>query len=410
MILDVEDSQDDGETFTRIVTLDSAISSVFAIGGAATIQDIQTAFKQNQLTSRQLVLFYLNEIQRLNPILKGVIEIICVAGINRPSGFWRGDKAEEGRSYHSWEGKLGRMVGMQENPYVLSVNPCGSSSGSAISVASNMVAVSLGTETHSFIICSSSFNSVVGIKPTVGLTSQTGVIPIIPRQETIGPICRTVSDAVYVLDANDFGVVMKLRKAGAIILGKASLSEWADFRSLTARLNLAVGVQEVDEGSGTAISVALNMVAVSLGTETDGSIICPSSFIQWGYQTNLTLAEFKISLNAYLKELVASPVQSLAEVIAFNKKFFDLGMQKIKLYMELSRIDKKWIRVGSDASPEYAIGGFPAISVPAAYDSKGLPIGICFGGLKPDLLVAARPDVAIVLAIDGFPSISAPAA
>jgi amidase len=74
--------------------------------------------------------------------------------------------------------------GMQ-NPYTLG-EPCGSSSGSSISVAANMVAVSLGTETDGSIICPASFNSVVGIKPTVGLTSRAGVIPISPRQDTVG--------------------------------------------------------------------------------------------------------------------------------------------------------------------------------------------------------------------------------
>lgn len=88
-----------------------------------------------------------------------------------------------------------------QNPYVLSADPCGSSSGSAISVAANFVAVSLGTETYGSILCPSNANSVVGIKPTVGLTSRAGVIPISPRQDTVGPICRTVSDAVIVLDA-----------------------------------------------------------------------------------------------------------------------------------------------------------------------------------------------------------------
>ncbi|KAL2477034.1 putative amidase [Forsythia ovata] len=81
-----------------------------------------------------------------------------------------------------------------------------------------MVAVSLGTDTDGSIICPSSFNSVVGIKPTVGLTSRAGVIPVTPRQDTIGPICRTVSDAVYVLDAivgfdyNDAEATQKVSK------------------------------------------------------------------------------------------------------------------------------------------------------------------------------------------------------
>ena len=73
-----------------------------------------------------------------------------------------------------------------QNPYVLSADPCGSSSGSAISVAANLVAVSLGSETDGSIICPSSSNSVVGIKPTIGLTSRSGVVPISPRQDTIG--------------------------------------------------------------------------------------------------------------------------------------------------------------------------------------------------------------------------------
>ncbi|KAF3945566.1 hypothetical protein CMV_028072 [Castanea mollissima] len=87
-----------------------------------------------------------------------------------------------------------------QNPYVLSADACGSSSGSAISVAANLVAVSFGSETDGSIVCPSSSNSVVGIKPTIGLTSRAGVVPISPRQDTIGPICRTVLDVVYVLD------------------------------------------------------------------------------------------------------------------------------------------------------------------------------------------------------------------
>ncbi len=73
-----------------------------------------------------------------------------------------------------------------QNPYVLSADPCGSSSGSAISVAANLVTVSLGTETDGSIICPSNSNSVVGIKPTIGLTSRAGVIPVSPRQDTVG--------------------------------------------------------------------------------------------------------------------------------------------------------------------------------------------------------------------------------
>ncbi|XP_074290396.1 putative amidase At4g34880 [Silene latifolia] len=88
---------------------------------------------------------------------------------------------------------------MVQNLYNVSAVSCGSSSGSAIAVAANMVAVSLGTVTDGSILCPSNVNSVVGIKPTVGLTSRSGVIPISPRQDTVGPICRTVADAVHCL-------------------------------------------------------------------------------------------------------------------------------------------------------------------------------------------------------------------
>ncbi|KAJ0076981.1 hypothetical protein Patl1_36075 [Pistacia atlantica] len=224
----------------------------------ATISDLQLAFKQHQLTSRQLVEFYLGEISRLNPVLNGIIEV-------NPDALHQADKADYERKVEapgSLSGlhgipillkdniatkdklnttagslallgsivprdagvvtklrKTGAIIfgkaslsewaafrslsapngfsargGQGKNPYVLSADPCGSSSGSAISVAANMVAVSLGTETDGSILCPSSSNSVVGIKPTVGLTSRAG--DRCPR-----PICRTVADAVHVLDA-----------------------------------------------------------------------------------------------------------------------------------------------------------------------------------------------------------------
>ncbi|KAE8725571.1 condensin-2 complex subunit H2-like [Hibiscus syriacus] len=91
--------------------------------------------------------------------------------------------------------------GQAQNPYVAGGDTCGSSSGSAISVAANMVSVSLGSETHGSIICPADYNSVVGFKPTAGLTSRAGVIPISSRQDTIGPMARSVADAVHLLDA-----------------------------------------------------------------------------------------------------------------------------------------------------------------------------------------------------------------
>ncbi|KAJ4716739.1 Amidase family protein [Melia azedarach] len=230
----------------------------------ATIHDLKLAFNQNQLTSRKLLEFYLREIRRLNPLLRGVIEV-------NPDALYEADRADEERKAKAERSKLDlhgipilakdsiatkdkmnttagsfallssvvprdafvvtklrnaapiilgkaslsewsnfRTAGAHndvikitvflirvQNPYVLSANTCGSSSGPAISVAANMAAVSLGTGTDGSILCPSSSNSVEEIKPTVGLTSRDGVIPITPRQHTVG----SVADAVYVLDA-----------------------------------------------------------------------------------------------------------------------------------------------------------------------------------------------------------------
>ncbi|PON90034.1 Amidase [Trema orientale] len=195
----------------------------------ATVDDIRLAFEQNKLTSRQLVEFYLGRIKRLNPVLKGVIEI-------NPDALYLADKADQERkrnepshvprdapvvtklrkagaiilgkaSLSEWSGFRGNVPpgwsargGQGRNPYDKTGNritPCGSSSGSAISASANFATVTLGTETDESILCPSSVNSVVGIKPTIGLTSRTGVVPISPRQDTVG----TVADATYVLDS-----------------------------------------------------------------------------------------------------------------------------------------------------------------------------------------------------------------
>src|SRR5215216_322813 len=104
------------------------------------------------------------------------------------------------RGFNSSSGWSGQG-GQTRNPYVLDRNPCGSSSGSAASVAANLTAAGLGTETDGSIVCPASINGVVGIKPTVGLTSRAGVIPISHTQDTVGPHARTVADAAAVLSA-----------------------------------------------------------------------------------------------------------------------------------------------------------------------------------------------------------------
>ncbi|KAA8528757.1 hypothetical protein F0562_036112 [Nyssa sinensis] len=451
-----------------------------------TISDIQTAFKENKLTSRKLVEFYLKQIQNLNPIVHGVIEV-------NPDALSQADKADQERRYgilgsfsmlhgipilvkdsiatkdklnttagsfallgsivpcdagvvkrlrragavilgkaslNEWSGLRSAISGwsarggLGKNPYVLSGDPCGSSSGSAISVAANMVTVSLGSETDGSIICPSSYNSVVGIKPTVGLTSRAGLIPISPRQDTVGPITRTVSDAVYVLDSivgidhRDFEATIeaarfipvdgykRFLKAGGLKEKRLGIVRDPFFNSLNGS-DMTQAFQDHlntlrESGAVLIDNLEIENIDVILNLNVSG-------------EATAVLAEFKLPLNAYLKELVASPVRSLADVTAFNQKFSNLEMldkygQEILVAAEatngigdaekeallnMERLSKQGfeklmreheldalVTPDSEIAPLLAIGGYPGISVPAGYRTDGMPFGICFGGLK----------------------------
>ncbi|KAI8554103.1 hypothetical protein RHMOL_Rhmol05G0071700 [Rhododendron molle] len=220
--------------------------------------------------------------------------------------------------------------GQGNNPYVLSASPCGSSSGSAISFAANMVAVSLGTETDGSILCPASSNSVVRIKPTVGLTSRAGVIPVTPRQDTIGrPICGTVADAVYMLDAIvgfDHRDAKATRKASKYIPSGGYLK----FLKKDGLEGKRIGIVRkpfFNFGNNSALSHAFENHFHTL--KRKGAILVDSLQIAnieeiLSYTASgegvAALAEFKLSLNAYLRDLVASSVRSLADVIASMRK------------------------------------------------------------------------------------------
>ncbi|GLT30710.1 hypothetical protein SLA2020_055010 [Shorea laevis] len=311
--------------------------------------------------------------------------------------------------------------GQGQNPYVLSGETWGSSSGSAISVAANMVAVSLGSETHGSILCPSDHNSVVGFKPTVGLTSRAGVIPILPQLDTVGPIARTVSDAVYLLEAI-VGYDPRDDEATSEAAKYIPEGGYKQFLNQDGVKGKRLGV--IRQPS-TNKSIFISAFESHLNTLRErGAMIVddleiPSMNIisNPGKSGELTtmLAGFKISVNEYLKELVASPVRSLADVIAFNEnnpeqeKTKEYGQhtfiasertngmgqkerQAIELMKKLSRdgIEKTMeenkldaiVTRGTYCVSMLALGGYPGITVPAGYDSNGMPFGICFGGLK----------------------------
>lgn len=334
-----------------------------------------------------------------------------------------------GRVPNGWCARAGQGV----NPYVASGDPCGSSSGSAISVAANMVTVSLGSETHGSILCPSDHNSVVGLKPTVGLTSRAGVIPVLPPHDTIGPISRTVSDAVYVLDSIvGLDEQDEATKEAAKFIPLGGYKQFLKLDGLVGKrlgvvrkpfvdsINKAVVLQAFESHLNTLRQRGATVVD-NLEIENVDVVLNP------GRSGELTamLAEFKIALNDYLKELVVSPVRSLADVITFNKNHPDL--EKTKEYGQHTFIDSEktngigekerkatelmrnlsrdgfeklmaeneldaLVTPGTGAISVLAIGGYPGITVPAGYDDDGMPFGLCFGGLKgtePKLIEAA---------------------
>ncbi|GMP64196.1 hypothetical protein CsSME_00025582 [Camellia sinensis var. sinensis] len=238
---------------------------------------------------------------------------------------------------------LSARGGQGKNPYVLSANPCGSSNGSAISVAANMVAVSLGTETDGSIFCPASFNGAVGIKLIV------------------------VTDAVYILN-----VIIGFDYYDA----QATEKHQNTFHAVAiCSFSKSMGLKERDWELQRGAIVADHLEIVNID-----EILNPTS----SGEAITLVAEFKLSLNAYLKDLVSSPVRSLADVIAFNQK-------NSSLIMIENKIDAL-VTPCADVVPVIAIGGYPGISVPVGFDNNGVPFGIAFGGLtgsEPKLIEIA---------------------
>ncbi len=331
-------------------------------------------------------------------------------------------------SSSGWSGRGGQTF----NPYVLDRSPCGSSSGSAAAVAANLVTVALGTETDGSILCPSSTNAVVGIKPTVGLTSRAGVVPIAHSQDTVGPFGRTVADAAAVLgaltgvDPND--------PATAASAGKF-FTDYTQFLDPHGLKGARIGVARQQYFGYSSKSDAIANAAIARMQELGAVIIDPANIPTAQQMASspdeftVLLFEFKADVNKYLSELVSSRVRTLADLIAFNNahaerelKFFG---QEIFLLAEatdglddpayltalandhrLSRdegIDAVMNQYNLDAlvmpsdSPAWcidlvdgdhflggssqpaALAGYPAINVPAGY-SFGLPVGMTFMG------------------------------
>ena len=334
------------------------------------------------------------------------------------------------RSTHSVSGWSGRG-GQCKNPYATDRNPCGSSSGTGAGISANFATVGVGTETDGSIVCPSGANSLVGLKPTLGLVSREGIIPIAQSQDTAGPMCRTVTDAAILLGAlagTDPADVATARQPA----GPPDYTKSLDPNGLKgARIGVARGAFGNPEGD------RLNNAAIEVLKAQGATIVDPVEIPHmkdYGDQEyTVLLYEFKDGLNAYLEWLgAANPMKTLADLIAYNdahkdteltyfgQEIFTQAQEKGPLsddaYVEalahcrrMSRAegvdvafakDKLDAIVAPTGGPAWlidlvngdcsggggnssiaAVAGYPTITVPVGY-SYGLPLGMSFIG-KP---------------------------
>jgi amidase len=328
------------------------------------------------------------------------------------------------RSSSGWSSVGGQTV----NPYDTARSPCGSSSGSGVSVAANLTVVAVGTETDGSVVCPSGINGIVGIKPTLGLVSRSGIIPIAHSQDTAGPMARTVRDAAILLTAMTGVDADDPATASAEVHHDYSANLTAD--GLNAR---RIGVIRSWYGAGSNPHVdALFEAAIETLRASGAEIIDDIEFEagdMYDDKYEVLLYEFRADLNAYL-ENSGAPVQSIADVIAYNdanadrvmpifgQEIFLLAEEKGPLtdeaYLEALSDSKDAARGILDGAMEEhqldaliaptngpawmidhvngdtfsigssslaAISGYPNITVPTGYVS-GLPIGLSFIG-KP---------------------------
>src|SRR4051812_26927190 len=206
------------------------------------------------------------------------------------------------RSTHSTSGWSGRG-GQAKNPYVLDRNPCGSSSGSGGAVAANLCAAAIGTETDGSIVCPSSANGIVGIKPTLGLLSRSGIIPIAHSQDTAGPMTRTVADAAALLtalqgfDPDD--------NATAALRGKAAV-DYTRYLDATGLRGARIGVVRKYAGFNNVVDHLLEEAIAAMksaGAEIIDPVEIPSIGKFDATELQVLLYEFKADLNSYLAAL-----------------------------------------------------------------------------------------------------------
>ncbi|WP_226670044.1 amidase [Metabacillus litoralis] len=312
------------------------------------------------------------------------------------------------------------------NPYGERFIVGGSSAGSGAAIAANLATVSVGTETCGSILSPASQNSIVGIKPTVGLISRTGIIPISHTQDTAGPMARTVADAAILLN-----VLQGTDEKDPITLSNELLSvDFTEFLKLDGLKGKKIGIaretyfDELTESQLAVMNSAIEKLT-ELGAEVIDPIVISSTNEEW--DINVLLYEFKADLEAYLKNVDSSlGVRTLSDVIQKNEQLGEKALKYgQKLFLDsnetsgnltdptyLNSLEKDYYlarKQGIDAVMEEhqldaivfpnnlgallpAVAGYPSITVPAGYTNEGEPVGITFSGIafsEPTLIEIA---------------------
>ncbi len=321
------------------------------------------------------------------------------------------------KSISGWSGRGGQT----NNPYILTENPCGSSAGTGAAVSANLAAIGVGTETNGSIICPATRNGIVGIKPTLGLVSRSGIIPIAHTQDTAGPMCRTVTDAAILL-----GAIVGRDKTDAITSdSKKGEKDYTRFLDANGLKNARIGVARQYIGNNAK---AKELFEKNLETlKANGATLIDVTFTEDYSKMSddrllVLLYEFKTDLSKYLAAR-GSNNKTLADLIKFNaenkekelplfgQEIFEMAQAKgdltDKVYTDaLAKIKAATREKGIDAviakdkldaivAPAggstwsiAAVAGYPYITVPAGFIGE-MPAGIGFFGrafTEPNLI------------------------
>jgi amidase len=330
------------------------------------------------------------------------------------------------RSSSGWSARGGQC----RNPYALDRSPSGSSSGSGVAVSANLCAVAVGTETDGSIISPSANCGIVGIKPTLGLVSRAGIIPIAHSQDTAGPMARTVADAAALLAAMAGPDPRDAVTTAARKHVPPRLAEALDPKGLAgARIGVIRSSVPRHEGVGRELGKALDAMRALGATIVDPADL-PAARGLDAAELEVLLFEFKADLNAYFASLgPKAPIKSIKDLIAFNEKHRDrempyfgqeylvmaaakgpltdpayrralatskrlAGPAGIDAALKKHRVDAlvtpsngpSWLvdyvngdsYTGGNTTPA-AVSGYPSITVPMGFVG-GLPVGLSFLG------------------------------